>query len=60
MNVLIAIISDTFDKVWEQHETYILSSQANILEDWLAIIPNKSSKNYQKRNLYMYIIEPTF
>ena len=38
MNVLIAIISDTFDRVWEQRETYILSSQADILEDWLDVI----------------------
>ena len=26
LNVLIAIISDTFDRVWEQRETYILDS----------------------------------
>ena len=31
MNVLIAIISDTFDRVWEQRQTYIRSSQADIL-----------------------------
>ena len=39
MNVLIAIISDTFDRVWEQRQTYILNSHADILQDWLNVIP---------------------
>ena len=58
MNVLIAIISDTFDRVWEQRETYILSSQADILEDWLDVIHPEQEK--MRRKLFMFIIEPTF
>lgn len=58
MNVLIAIISDTFDRVWEQRQTYILSSQADILQDWLNVIPQES--NQLRQQLYMYIVEPTF
>ena len=38
LNVLIAIISDTFDRVWEHRQTYILSSQADILCDWINVI----------------------
>ena len=58
MNVLIAIIADTFDRVWEQRQTYILSSQADILQDWLNVIPPDDIKN--RPTLYMYIVEPTF
>lgn len=31
LNILIAIISDTFDRVWDSRQTYILSSQADVL-----------------------------
>lgn len=57
LNVLIAIISDTFDRVWEQRQTYILSSQANILQDWLNVFKHDTEV---EKNLYMYIIVPTF
>ena len=56
LNVLIAIISDTFDRVWEQRLMQILNSQADILEDWLNIIPHDPMSH---QNLYMYIVTPT-
>ena len=56
LNILIAIISDTFDRVWDSRQTYILSSQADVLQDWLDVI--KHTGNIKK--LYMYIIKPTF
>ena len=57
LNVLIAIISDTFDRVWEQRLTYILSSQADVLQDWLFVIEYDPDS---LKTLYMYIITPTF
>lgn len=57
LNLLIAIISDTFDRVWEHRQTYILSSQADILCDWINVIERE--KDGQK-NLYMYMVTRTF
>ena len=56
MNVLIAIISDTFDRVWEHRQTYILSSQADILCDWLNVIKREPIENIE---LFMYTVTPT-
>lgn len=54
MNVLIAIISDTFARVWEQRATYILSSQAYMISDWLTVIPEPDNLN----DVYLYMVTP--
>ena len=34
LNTLIAMISDTFDRVWDQKNKIALSSKANFICDW--------------------------
>ena len=58
LNILIAIISDTFDRVWELKWTYIYSSQADLLCDWLNVLKSHNLDN-DERN-YLYVVTPTF
>ena len=58
LNILIAIISDTFDRVWELKWTYIYKSQADILVDWLYVIRAHALDRHDE--YYMYVVTPTF
>ena len=57
LNVLIAIISDTFERVWEHRQMYILSSQADILCDWINVIEREKD---EEKNLYLYMVTRAF
>ena len=57
VNVLIAMMKSTFDRVWEYNQTYVISSQADILCDWLQVIKDNDSSKTTK--LFMYVVRPS-
>lgn len=57
LNTLIAIISETFERVWDQRKQIIISSQADLLCDWLSL--RKMMRGSQDNNeQFLFLVEP--
>ena len=56
LNTLIAIISDTFERVWDKKSQIILSSKADLLLDWLSI---RGLIKIDVNEQFLFVVEPT-
>ena len=57
LNTLIAIISDTFERVWDKRKQIVISSQADLLCDWLSLrgMMQDSVDTHEK---FLYVVQP--
>ena len=59
LNMLIAIMGDTFERVISQRTTYSLKNKLNLMADMRSIIKiMRCKKNVEERKIYLYVIQP--
>ena len=59
LNMLIAIMGDTFDKVIDQRPTYSLKNKLMLMADMQSIITTASKANQEdKSKVFLYVIQP--
>ena len=56
LNMLIAIMADTFEKVIEQKPTFSLKNRLNLLASMKSILPTKEFDSDSK--IFLYVIQP--
>ena len=60
LNMLIAIMGDTFDRVIDQRPTYSLKNQIMILAAYRSLIQTRQSKTKQDDpEVFIYVIQPS-
>ena len=57
LNTLIAIITDTFERVWEKKNQIVVSSQADLLCDWLSL---RGMINVDMNEQFLFVVQPTY
>ena len=58
LNMLIAIMSDTFDKVIEQKPTFALKNKLSVVASMESLI--RSRKRTVDDQMYLYVIQPVY
>lgn len=60
LNMLIAIMGDTFDKVIDQRPTYSLKNKLMLMADMQSIISKEKDTNMPSdSNVFLYVIQPS-
>ena len=57
--MLIAIMSDTFERVIENKANYGLQTKLEIMGDYSAVILPRPSKIKQDKNNFLFVIKPS-
>ena len=59
LNMLIAIMGDTFDKVIDNRPTYSLKNKLMLMADMQSIIAQETDATTADSNVFLYVIQPS-
>ena len=59
LNMLIAIMGDTFDKVIDNRPTYSLKNKLMLMADMQSIIAQETDATIADSNVFLYVIQPS-